>query len=77
MVVLALITLVVGMVTVGEKIVDVWVSVTVVDTVSENHCIDWTVATVSNTTLSQEVEVYVAVTVVVVEVVSVVVSDCV
>lgn len=77
MVVLALITLVVGMVTVGEKIVDVWVSVTVVDMVSENHCIDWTVVTVSNTTLSQEVEVYVAVTVVVVEVVSVVVSDCV
>lgn len=77
MVVLALITLVVGTVTVGEKILDVWISVTVVDTVSENHSTDWTVAIVSNTTLSQEVEVYVAVTVVVVEVISVVVSDCV
>jgi len=69
-VVLALVTLVVGAVTVGEKSVDVCTSVTVVDDVSVNHEVDWTVAVVSSVTPSQEVEEYVAVTDVVVEVVS-------
>lgn len=63
------------MVTVGEKNVDFSVSVTVVDVVSVNHNVDWTVAVVSNVMLSNEVETRVAVTDVVVGVVSTVAKD--
>jgi len=73
--VLAVVTLVVGTVTVGEKVVDVSVSVTVVGLVSVNHSVDWTVAVVSNVMLSNEVETRVAVTDVVVDVVSTVAKD--
>jgi len=74
-VVLAVVTLVAGTVTVGEKMVDVSVSVTVVDFVSVNHNVDCTVAVVSNVMLSSEVETRVAVTDVVVDVVSTVAKD--
>jgi len=74
-VVLAVATLVAGTVTVGEKMVDVSVSVTVVDFVSVNHNVDCTVAVVSNVMLSSEVETRVAVTDVVVDVVSTVAKD--
>ncbi len=73
--VLAVVTLVAGTVTVGEKMVDVSVSVTVVDFVSVNHNVDCTVAVVSNVMLSSEVETRVAVTDVVVDVVSTVAKD--
>ncbi len=47
-------------------------SVMVVDAVTENHCVDSTVAVVSNVIPSKEVEVLVAVTDVVVDVVVIV-----
>lgn len=69
------VTLVVGTATVGERYVDVSMTVTVVDVVSVNHNVDWTVAVVSNVMLSQELETCVAVTDVVVDVVSTVWVD--
>ena len=74
-VVLAPITWVVGMVTVGEKTVEVWIRVTVVDVVSKNQSVDGAVTVVINVTPSQMVDEYVAVTDVVVEVVSRVTSE--
>jgi len=70
MVITPAVVIVVGIVIVGEKIVDVWVTVVVADVVSENHDIDTTVLLVCMVMLSQEDETYVAVTDVVVEVVS-------
>lgn len=49
-------SLVVGTVTVGEKITDVYTSDTVVESVSVSHEVDPTVAVVSNVMLSQEVD---------------------
>lgn len=72
---LAPITWVVGMVTVGEKTVEVWILVTVVDVVSKNQSVDGAVTVVINVTPSQMVDEYVAVTDVVVEVVSSVTSE--
>jgi len=66
------VVVVVGTVIVGEKTVEVWTVVMVVDVVSENHDIDRTVDVVWSEMLSQEVETYVAVTDVVVDVVSIV-----